>query len=212
MNMQLFDDMAQCSDAEVRRLLLVVCPQRREKALRFKFLQGQYACLKAYEMLTLGVQQILSQNPSENLNQLSAWNGNFVYNEHGKPFFQNKSDGQRIPNVDFNLSHCKNGIAVAINDQPVGVDIESFHNIDSPLIKRTMNEAEIQQINASNNPAKVFTQLWTQKEAVLKLLGTGLIDNLHDVLNDCQHKYQIETMVDEQKQYACSVATYLTDK
>lgn len=212
MYLQVFDDMTQCTEQEVSKLLPLVSPQRRENALRFKFLQGQYACLKAYEMLTQGVRQILSQNLSENLNQLSAWNGNFVYNEHEKPFFQNKSDGQRIPNVDFNLSHCKNGIAVAINDQPVGVDIESFHNIDSPLIKRTMNEAEIQQINGSDNPTMVFTQLWTRKEAVLKLLGTGLVDNLHDVLNDCQHKYQIDTMVDEQKQYACSVATYLTDK
>lgn len=210
--MQVFDDMTQCTEQEVSKLLPLVSLQRRENALRFKFLQGQYACLKAYELLTQGVRQILSQNPSEKLKQLSAWNGNFVYNEHGKPFFQNQSDLQRIPNVDFNLSHCKNGIAVAINDQPVGVDIESFRNIDQPLIKRTMNEAEIQQINGSDNPTMVFTQLWTRKEAVLKLLGTGLVDNLHDVLNECQHKYQIETMVNEQKQYACSVATYLVDK
>ncbi len=211
MYLQVFDDMAQCNDAEVRRLLPLVSAQRREAALRFKFVMGQYACLKAYELLTQGIRQILPQH-SEKPNPLQLWNGNFVYNEHGKPFLQSKSDGQRIPNVDINLSHCKNGIVVAISEHPVGVDIESFHRSDSALVKRTMNDAEIQKINCSDNPDITFTRLWTQKEAVLKLLGTGLVDNLPAVLNDCHSKYQIETVVNEQKQYACSVATYLTDK
>lgn len=207
MYLQVFDDMTQCTEQEVSKLLPLVPPQRRENALRFKFLQGQYACLKAYELLTQGVRQILSQNPSEKLKQLSAWNGNFVYNEHGKPFFQNQSDLQRIPNVDFNLSHSKNGIAVAINDQPVGIDIESFHHIDLPLIRRTMNDDEISEINRSANPSQAFIQLWTRKEAVLKLEGTGLVNDLHHVL--CDDKYEIKTIVNENRQYAYSVATYL---
>lgn len=212
MHLRIFNNMTQCTEQEVAKLLPLVCPQRREKALRFKFLQGQYACLKAYELLSQGIQQVLSQEQSGNFSQLSLWNGDFVYNEHGKPFLQNKLDLQPIAGVDFNLSHCKNGIAVAINDQAVGIDIESFRHIDPPLIKRTMNEAEIQQINASDNPTMVFTQLWTRKEAVLKLHGTGLVDNLHEVLNDWSNKYQIDTVVNEQKQYAYSVATYLTGK
>lgn len=207
MYLQVFDDMTQCTEQEVSKLLPLVSPQRRENALRFKFLQGQYACLKAYELLTQGVRQILSQNPSEKLKQLSAWNGNFVYNEHGKPFFQNKKDGNRIAGLDFSISHCKNGIAVALDERSIGLDIESFHHAEDSLLRYTMNKEEIDNIKSSDNPSMAFTALWTRKEAVLKLEGTGLVNDLHHVLY-CDH-YEIKTIVNENRQYAYSVATYL---
>ena len=47
----LFDDMSQCTDAEVERLLPLVSAQRREVALRFKFTFGRFTCLKSYVML-----------------------------------------------------------------------------------------------------------------------------------------------------------------
>lgn len=207
MYLQVFDDMTQCTEQEVSKLLPLVSPQRRENALRFKFLQGQYACLKAYELLTRGVRQILSQNPSEKLKQLSAWNGNFVYNEHGKPFFQNKKDGNRIAGLDFSISHCKNGIAVAVDERSIGLDIESFHQAEDSLLRYTMNKEEIDSIKSAVNPSMAFTALWTRKEAVLKLEGTGIVNDLHHVL--CDDKYEIKTIVNENRQYAYSVATYL---
>lgn len=207
MYLQVFDDMTQCTEQEVSKLLPLVSPQRRENALRFKFLQDQYACLKAYELLTQGVRQILSQNPSEKLKQLSAWNGNFVYNEHGKPFFQNKKDGNRIAGLDFSISHCKNGIAVALDERSIGLDIESFHQAEDSLLRYTMNKEEIDSIKSSDNPSMAFTALWTRKEAVLKLEGTGLVNDLHHVL--CDDHYEIKTIVNENRQYAYSVATYL---
>ena len=56
---QIFDDMTQCSEQEVARLLPLVSAQRREQALRFTHLFGQYCCLKSYEML----QQLLASTP-----------------------------------------------------------------------------------------------------------------------------------------------------
>lgn len=207
----LFDDMSQCTDTEVERLLPLVSAQRREVALRFKFTFGRYASVKSYTMLQQLVQEVLAETDERWLplqQRLKEWNGDFVYNEHDKPFMQNAS-GERIEGVDFSISHCKNALAVALSDCPVGVDVESFRHAEEPLLKRTMNPEEQAQVRAAEDSVEVFTRLWTQKEAVLKLRGTGLVDNLHEVLTDVDD-IQFRTTVNKNRQYAYTLAVDLT--
>ena len=102
--------------------------------------------------------------------------GEWKYNEYGKPFV---AEGP-----DFSLSHCKHGIAVAVNEKPIGIDIESIRAVDKALIERTMNAREQAQIAAAEQPEVAFIRLWTQKEAYLKYLGTGIIDDLHHALDN----------------------------
>ena len=113
--------------------------------------------------------------------------------------------GNRIEGVDFSISHCKNAIAVALSDRPVGVDVESFRHAEEPLLKRTMNPEEQTQVREAEDPAEAFTRLWTCKEAVLKLRGTGLVDNLHEVLTNLE-SIQLETTVNKNRQYAYTLA------
>jgi 4'-phosphopantetheinyl transferase len=203
----LFDDMSQCTDAEVERLLPLVSAQRREVALRFKFAFGRYTCLKSYVMLQQLVQEALSETDEQWLplqQRLQEWTGDFVYNEHDKPFMHNVS-GNPIEGVDFSISHCKNAIAVVLSDRPVGVDVESFRHAEEPLLKRTMNPEEQEEVRTAADPAEAFTRLWTRKEAVLKLRGTGLVDNLHEVLTDLE-KIQLQTTSNKNRQYAYTLA------
>ena len=88
------------------------------------------------------------------------------YNEHGKPFW---TDGPY-----FSISHCKAGIAVAVDEEPIGIDIETIRSADEGLIKRVMSAEEQEMIEQAEDPARVFTRLWTQKEAVVKAQGTGI--------------------------------------
>ena len=182
----IFDDMSQMTDAEVQRMLPLVDEQRREEALRYKHLFGQFACLKSWLML------------QDLLKHLGINNLEINKNEHGKPYLI------RYPDVHFNLSHCKRGIAVMVDFSPVGIDIESFHRENEALVRRTMNDAEIEAIQASPNPTATFTQLWTQKEAVLKLRGTGIVNDLHGVLDG--EGYRLESHINEEKQYALTMA------
>ena len=182
----IFDDMTQVTEAEVQRMLPLVDEQRRDEALLYKHLFGQYACLKSWLML------------KELLKPLGINELKMEYNEHGKPFLLHH------PEVHFNLSHCKNGIAVVVDFSPVGIDIESFRRGSSSLIHRTMSPAEVEWIRASADPTEAFTQFWTKKEAVVKLRGTGIIDNLHHVLDG--NGYRLETHVSHEKGYAWSVA------
>ena len=211
MKLLLFDDMSQCTDAEVERLLPMVSAQRREVALRFKFTFGRFTCLKSYTMLQQLVQEVLAEADERWIPlqaRLKEWNGNFVYNEHEKPYMQSAL-GNRIDGVDFSISHCKNAIAVALSDCPVGVDVESFRHAEEPLLRRTMNPEEQEEVRTAADPAEAFTRLWTRKEAVLKLRGTGLVDNLHEVLTDLG-TLQLQSTVNKNRQYACTLAMDLT--
>ena len=182
----IFDDMAQVTEAEVQRMLPLVDEQRCNEALRYKHLFGQFACLKSWLML------------KELLKPLGVNDLKMECNEHGKPFLVNH------PNVHFNLSHCKNGIAVVVDLSPVGIDIESFRRGNLALIRKTMNPAEAEWIRSFADPIEAFTQYWTKKEAVVKLRGTGLTSDLHRILDG--EGYRLETYVNRDKSYAWSVA------
>lgn len=182
----IFDDMTQATAAEVQRMLPLVDAQRRDEALRYKHLFGQFACLKSWLML------------KELLKPMGINNLEMERNEHGKPSLAH------YPDVHFNLSHCKSGLAVVVGLSPVGIDIESFRKGSTALVNRTMNPAEAEWIRSSADPIEAFTQFWTKKEAVVKLRGTGITDDLHRVLDG--EEYRLETHVNREKGYAWSVA------
>ena len=181
-----FDDMTQVTATIVQCMFPLVNEQRRNEALRYKHVFGQYACLKSWLML------------ADMLRPLGVTDLEMDFNEHGKPFLKNH------PNIYFNLSHCKNGIAVAVDFAPIGIDIESFRKDSVALVRRTMNAAETEWILSTSASIEMFARFWTQKEAVLKLRGTGIIDDLHYVLNG--EGYRLETHVNRDKRYAWSVA------
>ena len=167
--------MEQCTEAEVQRMLPLVSAQRREQALRFKHTLGRFCCLKSWLMLD-----------AMNIGEME-----FLYNEHGKPYIEG--------GPFFSISHCKEAIAVAIDDQPVGIDVEAIRNVDQDLILRTMNEEEQQQIHSNRD----FTRLWTQKEAILKMEGTG-ITSFEQLQGLSISDYRIQTI--EKEKYIYTIA------
>lgn len=196
-----FDNMAEATDAEISRLFPLVSRQRAEYALRYKHSFGQFAALKSYTMLV----DLLRRSG------FSAADTDFVYNEHGKPFIAGAPD--------FSISHCRKAIAVAINEYPVGIDIETIRHADEALVRHTMNEAECTYIYGGEAVESVsgivvpeptanwaFSILWTQKEAVLKLKGTGIISDLRTALSDLRDIHLATTLCIE-KGYVYTIAT-----
>ena len=156
MKVVVFDRMEECTEAEVQRMLPLVSAQRREQALKYKHTFGQFCCLKSWLMLFDFVEMSRYRD--------LEWK----YNEHGKPYIAN--------GPYFSISHCKEGIAVAIDDAPIGIDIEAIRHANEDLIERTMNEEEKRLIANSQQPIadREFTRFWTQKEAIVKAEGTGI--------------------------------------
>ena len=187
MQYRIFDDMTQCSEQEIARLLPLVSDQRREQALRYKHLFGQYCCLKSYEMLT----ELLAST-SYKLDPRPT----FIYNEHGAP---------SLPGGPyFSLSHSKRGIAVAISDEPIGIDIEAIRPLSEGLVQKAMNPQEQAQIAAVANPEQEFIRLWTRKEAYVKMQGTGIISDMHQILCDMLPVNWME-VIREDKGYICTI-------
>ena len=71
-----------------------------------------------------------------------------------------------------------------ISDAPVGIDVESIRSYKDSLAQYTMNDEELQCIQKAANPAVAFIRLWTMKEAALKLIGTGISNDLKTVLQE----------------------------
>ena len=188
---RIFDDMTQCSEQEVARLLPLVSAQRREQALHYKHTFGQYCCLRSYIMLDelLAEWSRLHQLP---INQQPT----FLYNDYGAPYIEG--------GPHFSISHCKTGIAVAVSENSIGIDIEAIRAFKTDLMRKTMNKDEQQCILTSNKPEIEFIRLWTQKEALLKLQGTGIIADLHDVLDNALNISWSE-IVNQEKGYICTI-------
>ena len=72
----------------------------------------------------------------------------------------------------FNLSHSGHFAALAISDQPVGLDLQDMTHQPSPrLADRWFTPEEAAWIHG--NPDRFF-HVWTRKESVVKALGLGL--------------------------------------
>ena len=189
---RIFDDMTQCNEQEVARLLPLVSAQRREQALRYKHTFGQYCCLQSYKMLCelLAEWSRVHQLP---INQQPI----FLYNDYGAPYIEG--------GPYFSISHCKRGIAVAVSENPIGIDIEAIRTFSPELMRKTMNEDEQLRITSSAIPEVEFIRFWTQKEALLKLQGTGIISDLHHVLTHAQNVSWTEISPLD-KGYICTIA------
>ena len=174
-------------DFDLDAALAEISEQRREQALKFRYELGQRLCVLAYQLLKQGLREIygIEENPQ------------FEYNEHGKPSIVGH------PEIFFNLSHCKEAAICVISDEPVGVDVESVRSYNESLVHYTMNETEVQQIELAENQAVAFIRLWTMKEAALKLQGTGISNDLKQVLQ--QDGLQFQTFVDTQRRFIYSI-------
>ena len=158
---------------DLEAALKEISEQRREQALKFKYELGQRLCVLAYQLLKQGLREEygIMENPI------------FEYNEHGKPSIVGH------PEIFFNLSHCKYAAVCAINDQPVGIDVESIREYNDGLVRYTMNDEEVSLIKSADNPAAAFIRLWTMKEATMKLIGTGISNDMKTVINTAKYKY-----------------------
>lgn len=93
----------------------------------------------------------------------------FEKNKYGKPYLLKYCDFQ------FNISHAKDVIAIAISDKPVGIDVEPIREAPLQVANRFFTESEVSYMKQTNNDRdKRFYEIWTKKEAYVKYTGEGL--------------------------------------
>lgn len=142
-------------DFDLLQAVEQVSGQRREYAQRYRRELDQRLSIAAYRLLwhALRLEYGINDAPV------------FFHGIGGKPLLQGH------PDIHFSLSHCREAVACAVSDSPVGIDIETTDQYEEELARRVMNDDEMNHILTSSSPAVAFTRLWTMKESLYKLEG-----------------------------------------
>jgi phosphopantetheine--protein transferase-like protein len=139
------------------------------RAERFYFKEDHDTWLFCHTLLRLFISSKLGIEPSEVI---------ITYDKNNKPWL--KGDA-----LFFNISHTRDAFAFAISERGrIGVDLERIdRDIDFiSIIKKFFSRGEVKFILEDTAGSKEkFFLLWTRKEALLKALGTGIIEKLTDV-------------------------------
>lgn len=142
----------------------VLSPEEQHKAQQFKPPTLQHHQRRSRIALRLILAQHTHQAPQDLDIQTTPM---------GKPFLPKHS-------LHFNLSHSGEQALIGIANTPIGIDIE-YIKMDSknvqelaPSVMHPMELAQFLKLSGREQIVFFYTQ-WTQKEAYLKAIGTGLL-------------------------------------
>jgi 4'-phosphopantetheinyl transferase len=141
--------------------------EEREKADRFYFAKDRLRYVITHGILRRLISQYVAIPPKELV---------FLKNPFGKPYISPVINTQKI---QFNISHSKEGIIIAISKgNELGVDLE-FARDTIPILEiaqRFFSPYEYQVLLATPASFRLlsFYRCWTRKEAFIKAKGKGL--------------------------------------
>lgn len=114
------------------------------------------------------------KNPQLKIQKISSWKllehavrESFGYSLSDLKFSLDENGKWSCDKLYFSLAHTAEKVAVAVSDEPVGVDIELGNRRIEPLSNKILC-AEETAINCAE-----LLALWTQKESIFKCFGGG---------------------------------------
>lgn len=157
-------DVGKLPDDLIFELGRLLSPQELRKAARFRYMKDRRVYLAGRGMLRKLASEAIGIYPQD----LEIGEG-----KYGKPYFLDFGNV-----VTFNLSHSGDVVALAFDfaHREVGVDVEKidrkFEYWD--IAGHYFSARECDQIFNHRD----FYRFWTKKEALLKVTGVGLVDQL----------------------------------
>jgi 4'-phosphopantetheinyl transferase len=147
------------------RLLSCVDSKKQERIKQFRHWQDAHRTLYADLLVRYIIMRTLGVDRSDI---------RFSVNAYNKPLFDHPSG------FHFNVAHSGKWIVCAINDSPVGVDVEQINDVNLDISRRFFSEDEHSAIMQREGPDRrfLFYALWTLKESYLKAMGKGLYQPL----------------------------------
>ena len=118
----------------------------------------------------------------------------------------------------FNISHCQNWIVCAIaTQQKIGIDIEDTQKsitLDDYAIVFSDHEINYLSSLPTSKQKNSFFNLWTRKEAAIKLLGLGFsadVKQLNCLRSPCQYQENNIAIkwIEINEDACCHIATHL---
>jgi 4'-phosphopantetheinyl transferase len=147
-------------------LLPLVAPEKKDRIKKFKFFNDAQRCLLG----DLLARYVICNKLGIKNSQLK-----FSNNKYGKPVLL-QPEG-----INFNISHSGDWIVCALDNKPVGIDVEIIKPIDFNIAKMFFTEVEYNDLMTKddNERLRYFYTLWTLKESYIKAVGKGLSISLN---------------------------------
>ena len=105
---------------------------------------------------------------------------------HGKPYVIGYEQ------VHFNISHSDNICICAVDDMPIGIDIQKMKPCRFDFIaKRFFTQKEQERYIMEGKNQTAFYRMWTKRESVGKYLGVGFHYKTKDDTSDWKTEYML---------------------
>ena len=132
--------------------------ERQQRALRFRNASDRHACILGDALL----RNVVAEELGCDYRRVCIGNDSC-----GKPYVVFPSDC----GLNISLSHSDGMVVAALDEVPIGIDVECIRDIDARVLKHVLSENEALYVGESN---RRFFEIWTMKEAYLKCIGLGL--------------------------------------
>ena len=146
---------------EIKDAVDLLPKKRREKIARYRFEKDKLLSLAA----GLLIRREIGESP-------------LTYGEHGKPYAAESFRTANHPSF-FSVSHSGNIAAIAVDDRELGLDVELIPSEDRlRLADRFYHPNERDYVRSAPDQPFAFCEIWTRKEAYLKMTGEGISTDL----------------------------------
>jgi 4'-phosphopantetheinyl transferase len=136
-------------------------PERRAQTMRYRQVEDRTLCAATYLLMKYALKMWYDTDFTDDI----------AYTLDGKPYLANCQE------IHISLSHTHGAAVCAIADEPVGVDIEEIQEYNPDIVAYCCNRTEQHKIEQTENRDEMFTEIWTQKESSIKLIGRGELKN-----------------------------------
>ncbi len=109
----------------------------------------------------------------------------FIYNKYGKPYVKGRQD------CCFNVSYSGNWVVGALDNRPVGIDVEEMRDMDLDVSEYLFSFQERRDLKESDDKLGQFFAIWTLKESFSKFVGTGASLPFESISFDIKEAQQI---------------------
>ncbi len=167
---------------EYKKFRELISEEKRLRIDRYKFVEDYRRSLLA---------DVLSRKMIEDVTGIEAEKLDIRVDEYGKPYVFNSMG------VHFNVSHSGEYVACIVSDRPCGIDIEKIDEVDLSIAQRFFAKNEHRYIVDCPKEQRMdrFYEIWTAKEAYVKLLGRGLgigLDSFEVINRDGRYMIELE--------------------
>ena len=139
---------------ELKNAVALLPPERQAKIARYRFEKDKLLSLAA----GLLIRRAIGESP-------------IIFGEHGKPYAEN--------GVCFSVSHSGSIAAIAVDAVEVGLDVEQIPDESRlKIADRFYHPGEREYVRKAKDQCRAFCEIWTRKEAVLKMTGEGISTDL----------------------------------